>query len=370
MPRRAAKVRLASTAWLRTGASVALSLSLVVESSAQAGHPVHQTFSLGDFPLEAGPVLPAAKLLFVTYGHPNSDSSNAVVTLSYHGGTHHGYDFLIGLGNALDTTKFFVVATEMFGSGGSSSPSNTPGPFDGPRFPPISIRDNIAAIHRLLTEHFGLRHVRAVLGYSMGAQQALQFAVTYPDYMDRVIAWCGTAKTYPHTWLVVEGGIRAWETAADFQGGEYQGRPPRGAAASAAHWAAWVFSQEWWRRELFKPEYPSPEALMAAWAADSTAQDPNDEIAQARAWQRHDIGQSPGFDGDLARALRSVRAPVLIMPSATDLYFRVEDARAESQFIARSKVVPIPSLWGHAAGAGWNSQDADFLNREIRAFLQ
>jgi homoserine O-acetyltransferase len=147
--------------------------------------------------LEAGPLLPAAKLLFVTYGHLNEESSNAVVTLSYHGGTHHGYDFLIGPGTALDTAKYFVVATEMFGSGGSSSPSNTPPPFDGPRFPPVSIRDNINAIHRLLTERLGLRHVRAVLGYSMGAQQAFQWAVSYPSYMDRVVAWPPNSRMQP-----------------------------------------------------------------------------------------------------------------------------------------------------------------------------
>jgi homoserine O-acetyltransferase len=292
------------------------------------------------------------------------------VTLSFHGGTHHGYDFLIGPGLALDTAKYFVVATEMFGSGGSSSPSNTPAPLDGPRFPPLSIRDNVRAIHRLLTEGLGLRHVRAVLGYSMGAQQALQWAVTYPHFMDRVIAWCGSAKTYPHTWLVVEGGIRAWEAAADFKGGDYSGRPPKGAAASAAHWAAWVYSQGWWRRELYKPQYPTPQALMAAWAADSTAQDPNDEISQARAWQRHDIGDSPGFKGDLGRALQSIRVPVLIMPSATDLYFRVEDARAESRYIPGARVIPIPSLRGHGAGSGSDPRDAEFLNREIAAFLR
>jgi homoserine O-acetyltransferase/O-succinyltransferase len=343
---------------------------LIDDVSGQAAHPAHQTFLLGDFPLEAGPVLPAANLLFVTYGHVNHDSSNVVVTLSYHGGTHHGYDFLIGPGLALDTAKYFVVATEMFGSGGSSSPSNTPTPLDGPRFPPLSIRDNVGAIHRLLTERLGIRHVRAVVGYSMGAQQALQWAVTYPDFMDRVIAWCGSAKTYPHTWLVVEGGIRAWEAAADFNGGEYRGRPPKGAAASAAHWAAWVYSQEWWRRELYKPKYPTPEALMRAWAEDSTAQDPNDEIAQARAWQRHDLGRSPGFEGDLKRALRSIRAPVLLMPSASDLYFTAEDVQAESRYIARVKVVPIPSLRGHGAGSGSDPSDAAFLNQQIRGFLK
>jgi homoserine O-acetyltransferase/O-succinyltransferase len=335
----------------------------------EPGHPTHQLFELGDLALESGTTLPSARLLYVTHGTLNPARDNAILTPSYAGGNHHGYDFLLKPGGGLDTTRYFVIATEMFGSGGSSSPSNTPPPFDGPRFPQVTIRDNVAASYRLLTERLGIRHLRAVAGFSMGAQQALQWAVSQPDFMDRIVAWCGTAKTYPHGWVFLEGGIRAWQTDPAFADGNYRTRPMKGQAAAAAHWAAWVFSQEWWRRELYKPKWASPEALLDEWSTDTTAQDPNDEILQSRAWQRNNVGDTPGFDGDLARALGSIKAAVLYLPCATDLYFPKGDIVVESRFIPRVTVVTIPSLWGHAAGAGWNPADAAFLNREIGRFL-
>ena len=338
-------------------------------SAQSSPHPEHRLFDLGGFTLESGAVLPAAKILFVTYGTLNAARDNAILTPSYAGGNHHGSDFLLAPGGGLDTTRYFVVATEMFGSGGSSSPSNTPPPFDGPRFPQVAIRDNVAATHRLLTEQLGIRHLRAVAGFSMGAQQALQWAVSYPDFMDRVVAWCGTAKTYPHGWVFLEGGILAWQTDPAFAGGNYRTRPMKGQAASAAHWAAWVFSQEWWRRGLYKPKWASPKALLEEWSTDTTAQDPNDEILQSRAWQRNDVGDTPGFGGDLARALGSIKASVLYMPCATDLYFPMGDIVAESRWIPHVTVVPIRSLWGHAAGTGWNAEDAAILNREIWRFM-
>jgi homoserine O-acetyltransferase len=336
----------------------------------QAPHPAHQLFDLGDFRLERGTTLPSTKVLYVTYGKLNEARDNAVLTPSYAGGNHHGYDFLLGPGGGLDTTRYFVIASEMFGSGGSSSPSNTPPPFDGPRFSQVTIRDNVAAEYRLVTEGLGLRRLRAVAGFSMGAQQALQWAVSHPGFARRIVAWCGTAKTTPHNWVFLEGSIRAWQTDAAFDEGNYRSRPTKGQAASAAYWAGWVFSPEWWRRGLYKPRWASPEALIHEWATDTTALAPNDEILQSRAWQRNDVSATPGFGGDLARALRSIQVPVLEMPCATDLYFTKADIVAEARLIPHATVVPIPSLWGHAAGAGWNPTDAAFLNREIGRFLR
>ena len=97
--------------------------------------------------------------------------------------------------------------------------------------------------------------------------------------------------------------------------------------------------------------------------------DANDMILQARTWQRHNVGTSPGFNGDVERALRSITVPVLYMPSETDLYFPIGDARFEAQFIRRASLVPIPSLWGHTAGAGGNPADRAFLNETISRFL-
>jgi homoserine O-acetyltransferase len=78
---------------------------------------------------------------------------------------------------------------------------------------------------------------------------------------------------------------------------------------------------------------------------------------------------APGFDGDVEKALRSIRVPVLYMPSETDLYFPVGDARYEAQFIPHVTLKPIPSLWGHTAGAASNPADAKFLNDAIGEFL-
>lgn len=116
----------------------------------------HHEFMLTDFRTESGVVLPSAKVVYGTYGHLNAARDNAVLLPSHYLANHHGYEWLIGPGLALDTTKLFLVATELFGNGHSSSPSNTPEPLHGPRFPAISIRDNVLAVHEL---QIGRAHV-------------------------------------------------------------------------------------------------------------------------------------------------------------------------------------------------------------------
>jgi homoserine O-acetyltransferase len=81
------------------------------------------------------------------------------------------------------------------------------------------------------------------------------------------------------------------------------------------------------------------------------------------------VGGTPGFGGDVEKALRSIKVPLLYMPSETDLYFPIGDARYEQTFIPRVTFAPIPSLWGHTAGAASNPADAKFLNETIARFL-
>ena len=137
-------------------------------------------------------------------------------------------------------------------------------------------------------------------------------------------------------------------------------------------WAGWLYSQEWWRQELWRTNTPAGTTFEQAWQAFRRrfSADANDYILQARTWQRHDVGTTPGFNGDTERALRSIKARVLYMPSETDLYFPLTDARYEQAFIARVTFTPIPSLWGHTAGAASNPADLRFLNEHIGAFLR
>ena len=121
---------------------------------------------------------------------------------------------------------------------------------------------------------------------------------------------------------------------------------------------------------MFKPDAATLEDFLAQQERFWQSRDANDLIAQARTWQRHDVGRTPGQGGEVERALRSIRVPVLYMPCQTDLYFPIGDIRYESQFIRDVQVVSIPSLRGHLAGGGGNPADNDFIDREIRRFLQ
>jgi homoserine O-acetyltransferase len=332
----------------------------------------HHEFVIANFRTESGVTLPMARIVYGTYGRLNATRDNVVLLPSHYMANHHGYEWLIGPGQALDTTKLFLVATELFGNGSSSSPSNTPEPFHGPRFPVTTIRDNVEAVHRLLVEDLKVSHLRAVIGFSMGAQQAFQWAVSYPSFADRIVATSGTAKTYGHGVVRLEGQIAALTADAAFNGGDYSAPPAQGLAAFGMVWAAWLYSQEWWRRELWRgASAPGTtfDQFMGSFRTRFSG-DANNYVLQARTWQRHDVGGTPGFDGDVERALRSITAPVLYMPSETDLYFPIGDARYEAQFIPHVSLVPIPSLWGHPAGAGASPADRKFLNQTIARFLQ
>jgi homoserine O-acetyltransferase len=346
---------------------------LRAQAPAQAPHAAeHHEFVIDNFRTESGSTLPKARIVYGTYGKLNAARDNVVLLPSHYMATHHGYEWLIGDGRALSTSTLFLVATELFGNGQSSSPSNTPEPFHGPRFPVMTIRDNVEAIHRLLADDLKVTHLRAVIGFSMGAQQAFQWAVSYPTFADRIVATAGTAKTWPHGIVRLEGQITALTADPTFNGGDYTAPPRKGIEAYGMVWLGWLYSQEWWRREMWKTNAPDRtleqeiENRRKTFFANNDA---NDLILQARTWQRHDVGRTPGFNGDVERALRSIAVPVLYMPSETDLYFPVGDARFESQFISRVTFTPIPSLWGHPAGAGGNPTDRTFLNNAIARFL-
>jgi homoserine O-acetyltransferase len=340
---------------------------------AKSEGPEQHEFVISNFHTESGATLPQARVVYGIYGHLNAAKDNVVLLPSHYMANFHGYEWLIGPSRALDSSRLFLVATELFGNGRSSSPSNTPEPYHGPRFPVMTIRDNVEAVHRLLTEELKINHLRAIIGFSMGAQQAFQWAVSYPTFADRIVATSGTAKTYPHGIVRLEGQIAAITTDAAFQNGDYTSPPAKGLEAFVTVWLGWLFSQEWWRRELWRQTGSTATSFEEFFQYRRThfitGADANDLILQMRTWERHDVGATSGFGDDVERALRSIKVPLLYMPSETDLYFPIGDARHEAAFIPGVSLVPIPSLWGHTAGAASNPADGKFLNETIGRFL-
>jgi homoserine acetyltransferase len=107
----------------------------------------------------------------------------------------------VGKDKTLTPVRYFIIIPALFGNGQSSSPSNTS---LGRQFPKVSLYDNVGAQYRLVAERLGVRHARAVVGWSMGAQQTYQWATQYPDFMDLIVPFCGSARTSLHNQIFLE----------------------------------------------------------------------------------------------------------------------------------------------------------------------
>ena len=118
---------------------------------------------------------------------------------TYYGGRHINNEAMIGAGRALDPARWFIIVPNMFGNGLSSSPSNTPLPFDRAGFPNVTLYDNVVCQHRLVTQKLEIDRLRLVVGFSMGAQQALHWGALYPEMVQAIAPFCGSARTSPMT---------------------------------------------------------------------------------------------------------------------------------------------------------------------------
>jgi homoserine O-acetyltransferase len=128
----------------------------------------YQIFDLGHVPLQRGATLRDAKLAYKTYGTLNAARDNVIVYPTWYSGQHQENEWLIGKGMALDPGKYFIVVPSALGNGLSSSPSNTPEPYNKARFPEVTLYDNVTLQHRLITEAWGISKVKLAVGWSMG----------------------------------------------------------------------------------------------------------------------------------------------------------------------------------------------------------
>lgn len=331
----------------------------------------YTTFELGDVVLQCGLTLRDAKLAYKTFGTLNADKSNVIVYPTWYSGQHYDNEWLIGSGMGLDPDKYFIIIPNMMGNGLSSSPSNMPQPYDKSRFPHVTFYDNVAMQHRLVTEQFGIEKIALVIGWSMGAGQTYQWAVSYPDMVERILPFCGSARTSLHNIVFLEGVKFAIQTDAAWNRGWYEEQPMKGLRAVGRVYAGWGLSQAFYREKLYEPMgYSSLEDfLVGFWEGFFLKKDANNLLAMLWTWQNGNIGNTPGFDGNFEQALASIKAKAIVMPGQTDLYFPPEDNEYEVKHMPNAEFVAIPSIWGHFAGGGINSVDTEFIDHYVKALL-
>jgi homoserine O-acetyltransferase len=204
--------------------------------------PDYEIFEAGDMVLQSRLTYRKARLAYKTYGTLDAAKSNAIVYPTSYGAQHYDLEWAIAPGKALDPTKYFIVIMNKFGNGLSSSPSNTPAPFDRARWPHFTMADNVRVQQRLLHEVFGIEQVNLVYGFSMGAQQAFHWGALFPDRVERIAAICGSAKTSPHNFVFLEGVKAALTADPAWQDGWFAAPPTRGFQAMGRVYAGWGLS--------------------------------------------------------------------------------------------------------------------------------
>ncbi len=328
--------------------------------------------ALGDLPLQSGETLRTARLVWKSYGTLSPARDNVIVYPTSYSATHDDQEWLIGPERILDPTRWFIVTPDMFGNAMSSSPSNQE---DYPSL--VTTADNVRAQQRLLREVFGIDRVACAYGFSMGAQQAYHWAALFPGAVERAIIVCGSARTSEHNRVFLSGLLSTLEAAPEhLGGGRFSREPEASLRAFARIYAGWAMSQDWYRAGLHLASASSLEDFLdREWAPGFTSCRAADLYAQARTWQASDIstGDISAGDihtGDLEAALRGIEARVLLIPGATDLYFRVADNEAELAFLRHAELKPIPSIWGHRAGSpSGNAADEAFLRQSVADWL-
>jgi homoserine O-acetyltransferase len=208
--------------------TLGLSLLLGAACAQAAEYPKPQdgTWIVKDFRFHTGEVLPELKLHYVTVGAPTGEPVLVLHGSSSSSQTMLSNDFageLFGAGQPLDAAKYVLIIPDAIGSGKSSRPS------DGlrMRFPKYSYDDMVRAQYRLVTEHLGIRHLKLVIGQSMGCMHAWMWGETYPDFMSALVPMaCQPAAMSGRNWMLRRMFIASIKADPAWNNGNYSEQPP------------------------------------------------------------------------------------------------------------------------------------------------
>jgi homoserine O-acetyltransferase len=342
-------------------------------ATAQATAPatVAAVLELGDVALQFGGTLRAAKLAYLRLGNLNAARDNVIVMPTYYTGIHTSYLPLIGPGKALNPERYCIVIPNMFCNGESTSPSNSSADSGNAQFPVVSIRDNVEQQAKLVFDVVGARRVALCCGWSLGGVQAYQWAVSFPDRIDRLLPYCAASRTSPYNTVFLEGLRAAMRADSCYALRDPTRRPIAGLRAFARVYAGWAYSHEFYRDGLYQTlGYGSVEDLLARWEDDHLTLDAYDLLAMLDTWQRADISAGEPFVGDHAAALAAIRADTILLPCSTDRYFPPADNHSEAERIPRCEVRTLNSPYGHCAlSPGRVPAAFDFLDDVLRELL-
>ncbi|SHL27877.1 homoserine O-acetyltransferase [Pseudonocardia thermophila] len=325
--------------------------------------------------LEAGGELPGVRIAYETWGTLNAERSNAVLVLHAATGDSHvagpaepghptpgWWGDLVGPGRALDPQRWFVVAPNVVGGcQGSTGPSSRApdGRWWGSRFPLVTPRDTVAA-ERVLADELGIDQWALVIGGSMGAMRALEWAVTEPDRVARLMFLAGPAASSAEQIAWAHCQLAAIRSDPNWRGGDYYDAPPgegpHNGLAVARRMAHLSYRSPYELQTRFgrKPQDGEDPFTGGRYAVESYLDHHGDKLVRrfdAGSYVRltemmnaHDVGRGRG---GVAAALARVRARTMAVGISTDRLYPVADQEEVARGIRGAELRVIDSPYGH-----------------------
>lgn len=379
----------------------ALLLCFSVALSAQPLLVAKQRFTLDNFTTENGQTIAPVNIGWEAYGELNRDKSNVILITHFFSGSSHaagkyhaddavpGYwDAIIGPGKAIDTNKFYVISSDtlvnanafdhnVITTGPATINPETGKPY-GLTFPVVTIGDFVE-VQKALLDSLGIKKLHAVIGPSMGSFQAIEWAVRYPDKVERLLPVIGSA--YMDTYSAIKLQRWAYPILQDpaWHNGNYydQGQPWQGLSTALAY-----ITQDALHPDGFNPRYAAfstdnalhqdiralPQAwqqLLAQARQRAEKQDANHILYLVRASQLWRAGMGDNWQ----QALGRVKAKTLFLPASGDLLLPPALSQHSAKVMQAAgnsaQYDEIPGSFGHLDGvlgiSAVANQISDFL---------
>jgi homoserine O-acetyltransferase len=332
--------------------------------------------------LDSGTVLAPVDVAYETYGELNAARSNAILVLHAFSGDAHAagasgwWENMIGPGKAFDTKRYFVICSNVLGgcrgaTGPGSIDPQTGCPY-AMSFPAITIADMVR-LQKMLIDHLGIARLLAVSGGSMGAMQALQWAIAYPDAIASAIPIAGTARHSAQQIAFNEVGRQAIMADPDWKNGNFYGGkvPARGLAVARMVGHITYMSDESMREKFGRRRRDQDQFEVESYLRYRGSQfvdrfDANSYLYITRAMDYFDLAD--GFPS-LSAAFECARARFLVISFTSDwLYPSYQSLEVVRALRGRNRDVAyceLPSNYGHDAFL----VDVDEQTELVRGFL-